>query len=64
MAKLEWYRKIYEERLGKHLPSKRLGDSIEARREASAYSKTFSTELVTREKNLDKGLAQALKVRG
>lgn len=60
-AKLPWYRKVYEDRLGKHLPSKRLGDSIEARREAYAYSRHFTTELNDREAELDKALTKSLK---
>lgn len=60
-AKLQWYRKVYEDRLGKHLPSKRLGDSIEARREAYAYSRHFTAGLNGREAELDRSLAKALK---
>lgn len=63
-AKLSWYRKVYEDRLGKHLPSKRLGDSIEARREAYAYSRYFTAELDERQKELNKSLEHALEVRG
>lgn len=61
-AKLPWYRKVYEDRLGKHLPSKRLGDSIEARREAYAYSRHFTGELNHREVELNRALTKALKV--
>ena len=61
-AKLPWYRKVYEDRLGKHLPSKRLGDSIEARREAYAYSRHFTGELNHREEELNRALTKALKV--
>lgn len=61
-AKLSWYRKVYEDRLGKHLPSKRLGDSIEARREAYAYSRHFTGELNHREEELNRALTKALKV--
>lgn len=61
-AKLAWYRKVYEDRLGKHLPSKRLGDSIEARREAYAYSRHFTAELNGREDELNRALTKALKV--
>lgn len=61
-AKLPWYRKVYEDRLGKHLPSKRLGDSIEARREAYAYSRHFTTELNNREDELNTALTKTLKV--
>lgn len=61
-AKLPWYRKVYEDRLGKHLPSKRLGDSIEARREAYAYSRHFTGELTHREEELNKALTKALRV--
>lgn len=61
-AKLSWYRKVYEDRLGKHLPSKRLGDSIEARREAYAYSRHFTAELNHREEELNRALTKALKV--
>lgn len=61
-AQLSWYRKVYEDRLGKHLPSKRLGDSIEARREAYAYSRHFTAELNAREDDLNKSLSTALKV--
>lgn len=60
-AKLPWYRKVYEDRLGKHLPSKRLGDSIEARREAYAYSRHFTSELNGREDELNRALTKALK---
>lgn len=62
-AQLSWYRKVYEDRLGKHLPTKRLGDSIEARREAYAYSRHFTAELNGREMELDKSLVKALKAR-
>lgn len=61
-AKLPWYRKVYEDRLGKHLPSKRLGDSIEARREAYAYSRHFTAELTHRQEELNRALTQTLKV--
>lgn len=60
-AKLSWYRKVYEDRLGKHLPSKRLGDSIEARREAYAYSRHFTAELNDREEELNRALIKVLK---
>lgn len=60
-SKLQWYRKVYEDRLGKHLPSKRLGDSIEARREAYAYSRHFTTELNHREDELNRALTKTLK---
>lgn len=62
-ARLPWYRKVYEDRLGKHLPSKRLGDSIEARREAYAYSRHFRTELDGRQDELNRALTKALKAR-
>lgn len=62
-AKLSWYRKVYEDRLGKHLPNKRLGDSIEARREAYAYSRYFTAELNGRQNQLNYSLQNALKVR-
>ncbi|CAM9274564.1 unnamed protein product [Scytosiphon promiscuus] len=61
-AKLSWYRKVYEDRLGKHLPTKRLGDSIEARREAYAYSRHFTAGLNGREEELNRALTKALKV--
>lgn len=60
-AKLSWYRKIYEDRLGDRLPSKELGDSIEARREAYAYSRHFTAHLNDREDELHRGLTEALK---
>ncbi|CAM9101749.1 unnamed protein product, partial [Hapterophycus canaliculatus] len=60
-AKLSWYRKVYEDRLGKHLPTKRLGDSIEARREAYAYSRHFTAALNGREEELNRALTKALK---
>lgn len=60
-AKLSWYRKIYEDRLGDRLPSKELGDSIEARREAYAYSRHFTAHLNDREDELHRGLTDALK---
>ncbi|CAM9224200.1 unnamed protein product [Ectocarpus sp. 4 AP-2014] len=62
-ARLPWYRKVYEDRLGKHLPSKRLGDSIEARREAYAYSRHFTAELDGRQDELNSALTKALKAR-
>ncbi|CAM9113005.1 unnamed protein product [Ectocarpus fasciculatus] len=62
-ARLPWYRKVYEDRLGKHLPSKRLGDSIEARREAYAYSRHFTAELGGRQDELNRALTKALKAR-
>lgn len=62
-AKLSWYRKAYEDQLGEHLPSKRLGDSIEARREAYAYSRYFIAELDERQQELNMSLNDALKVR-
>ncbi|CBJ27253.1 hypothetical protein Esi_0063_0079 [Ectocarpus siliculosus] len=60
-ARLPWYRKVYEDRLGKHLPSKRLGDSIEARREAYAYSRHFTAEIDGRQDELNRALTKALK---
>ncbi|CAM9530457.1 unnamed protein product, partial [Chrysoparadoxa australica] len=61
MDQLQWYRKVFERRVGSSLPEKRLGDSIEARREALSCSREFIGELGAREKKLAKMLEKKLR---